>query len=172
MSGVHVLTADGTWEQVGTLAENDLWDTHEVLAHDQEEPVRTIETLSTEPLVVHGSIPDWSGDLARVLFGDPSLGDLQNAAVTVSQTVPDLPAAPRKRRRLTGKAYRQARRAHRRARQVWERAGRPHHEVVSYFPNVRVRGVEPVAGTNDCYSIGCEVVGAPTLPDDSPWWQL
>lgn len=100
------------------------------------------------------------------LFGLPPEEPLAPThALTIRQTVPAPPyvAVPVKRRGLTGKAYRTAKRRASRARRRWERLGRPMAEVATHVPHARMVAQDDGRVT---------FVAAPTLPPESRWYDL
>ena len=84
---------------------------------------------------------DLAGLNAMFGFTDPD----QAVTIDYSRTVPDLPAPPRKNRRLQGKRYRIARRSYGRAVRAWRKAGRPAratpHRI--HIPHVSIAHVGP-----------------------------
>lgn len=68
-------------------------------------------------------------EVLALLLGPPRPS--HRVEVDYVREVPTLGPAPMKRRGLTGKRYRAARRAHRRERQSWVRAGRPMMKVLT-----------------------------------------
>lgn len=89
------------------------------------------------------TIADMNPDAMALLFGAPPVRPTHSVDLTYVEHVPTLRPAPRKRRGLTGKRYRIARRAHARARRAWVRAGSPtvamHRRIVIPRAHVEVR---------------------------------
>ena len=108
---------------------------------DSDAPPPTLGRLSTETVTFEtGPISD---SVRSLLTGDMRLSEVAKATHSVEISYESEPYAvaapgPRKRRGLTGKRYRQARRAYARLRRDWIRRGSPmsHNRVV--IPRARV----------------------------------
>lgn len=96
--------------------------------------------------------------LALAFGADPGAAS-PRAAMTVRSVHMAAPAAPRKRRGLTGKRYRIARRGYAREMRAWRRGeGGTPVETVRYLPNVR-----PVDATLDLQRFVIGAVSAPSV---------
>lgn len=103
----------------------------------------------------------WSGTVQRSEVSEEFMrtvfGDAGPAPVSLTYRYLDtpLPAPPVKRRRLTGKTYRAARRAHGRRVRAWKRAGSPMVERMVHVARATLRDVTPVPGGG--FSLGYAV---------------
>lgn len=80
--------------------------------------------------------PVSASNVAAVFGGPPS--SPPRHSVQIDYLDSPLPALPVKRRHLTGKAYRIARRRHARLRRAWRRAGCPMIERRLFLPSVTI----------------------------------
>ena len=143
---------DGPWYDLGTMLEpSSPWLDQ---ADTDEAPPGIMSSFDAAATVTLGY------DASRI---DPDLyaliiGDQPPAAthrLEWVQAVPGDPVPPRKRRGLTGKAYRAARRAYAREHRAWVRAGRPDNHVRYIAPRVRITDVTDAPGSPDTYSVAC-----------------
>lgn len=87
-----------------------------------------------------------SASLALLFGGDPAVAEPRYSLTTRHIECPVV--VPVKRRGLTGKAYRSARRHYHRQMRDYRRGKIRPHEILTYVPNVTLRSVEQVPGSN------------------------
>lgn len=148
------------WLEVGNIGPGGL-------TFDPGDPVESFDMRGRPDRELSFSLPAGPFDVFApdVVVNQPE----RPRRVAYSYDTPALPPKPVKRRRLTGKAYRIARRQFRRQVQAWERAGRPmitrqlgfHAEVVAADPSA----------DGSSLSLTMRVVPPPGLASDSHWFQ-
>lgn len=104
---------------------------------------------------------DVDAETMRALFGPapPRPPEFLMQITTIEPPVDP----PYKRRGLTGKAYRSARRRYGRTMRAWYRGKIPGREVVRHFPHVRSTGVAAIPGDPGAVSYGFT-----TGPEETP----
>lgn len=127
--------------------------------------------LTRRPLTIDfGPLSDADADVLTGAFGARAharpipLPPSPEFRVEAVRLVSPVAAAPVKRKGLTGKAYRAARRRHGRQVKAWRRAGSPMRQVRTVIPRAVVTDVRPIPGAPGTVSVGCRI-GVPRRPE-------